>query len=435
MIANATPAGLRRLLSSLLLVATACAAPAHAATPLGAPFTVTQDIGSDPTHALARSASGSFVVAWVESRIVQGVIRGEVLLRRYSANGSALGAAFPADPGGALDLYGPALAADPSGGFVAVWGQIAPDEPPNRAVDYYAQRFSASGARVGSVQHVAHVVDYNLPPPAVAMNVDGSYVVAWQAFAYHPLIPGVSWVNLVTTNVYARQYGSDGLPRAAAIKVDAELPVNANLAGYPHNVDVGVDASGAFAVAYEVVLGASSSIQLRRYNADGSARGLRVRVSQLASFFGIQPSLLMNADGSSVVAWSRCQHPGNPDCENFFQRFGANGAKQGAIAAIANPASGIRPTTPKLAGGPNGSFLAVWQVVQGGGGKGLGQAYHADGSVDGAVFMLQTDAMQHEVRMNVASDASGGFVATWLDLAAGSGEFIYGLKGRRFLRQ
>lgn len=431
MIANATNAGLGRLLASLLLAAMAWAAPSHAATPLGAPFTISERM-NHPANAVARSASGSFVTARVELYSTGGVLSGKLLLQRHAADGSLQGAAFPADPAGTSNDIYPALAMSPSGDFVVVWSRYAGAEAPNVGHDFYAQRFSASGARIGGIQHVAHVVSFNETIPSVAMNVDGSYVVAWHAYTRVP----IGFLNLVTTRVSARQYASNGQPRGAVITVDDGLPPNELISGPDgaSTVAVGVDASGVFTVAYTMSIAITRSVQLRRFNADGTARGLRVRVSQLASLYDSGPSLLVNGDGTSVVAWTRCRRNGDENCALLLQRFGSGGAKQGAVIERVNPVPGTRWFAPKLAGGPNGAFVALWSTA---GARNYGQTYRADGSVDGPVFMVQPDNSPQEDSANVASDANGNFVVTW------SGAYYdpildrypSNLHGRLFLRQ
>lgn len=439
MIANATLAGPRRLLVSLLLIATA--GLAQAATPLGAPFTISSRYDGS-LFDVARSPTGSFVVAWSEDRSTPNVGRSELYLQTFRADGTPYQAAFRVEAPGVYDGILPALATDANGGFVLVWLTIGPNEGLNRTAEYYAQRFSAAGARIGAQQHVAHIVDYNLPRPSVAMAADGSYVVAWQTMPYRPLIKGVNSVNTVTTTVHARQYGANGQPRGEAITVDTGLPLNPNLAFYPYNVSVGIDASGAFAVAYEVHVGASSSIQLKRYSAEGKALGLRQRVSPLADQWAIQPRMLLNPDGSAVVAWCECRQPSLGDNVAWFQRYGADGKKQGTAISLQTPLFPVlRESTPHVASGPNNSFLVLWRADvtppgQAPAAKAMGQAYRADGTPEGATFLLQDDTQQGELLSLPASDASGNFVAVWMNNSpVPQSTSVLEIKARLFLRQ
>ncbi|MDM4772041.1 hypothetical protein [Solimonas sp. SE-A11] len=433
MIANATPAGLRRLMVPLLLVLGASAGTAQAATPLGAPVTITTQSGYG--HAVARSASGRFVVAWDEERVSGSGL----YLRIYDTNGVPQGAPILVDPAGGTGPWAPALAMDATGGFVATWSRRVPgSNKPDASFNFYAQRFAANGARIGSIQHVAQGDGHNLVPTAVAMGVDGSYVVAWQTRNYSADLPiPLSTIHTVTLKVMARQYGSNGLPRGPAIVVDSSVPVLQGFAGYPGSFGVGVDAAGGFTVAFESYVGVSNSVQMRRYGPDGSARGLRTRVSQLASFWGNQPNLLVNADGSSVIAWTGCKQAGQEGCESYFQRFDAEGRKQGAITQIINPGPGTAPSFPRLTGGPNGAFMALWVVRQAGVFKNYGQAYTSTGVADGVVFMVEPDLQQREDSAVLASDANGNFVVSLrnFDFDANSGQYSSPLKIRRFLRQ
>lgn len=434
MIANATSTAVRRLLPILLL---ALAAPVQAVTPLGAPFTITPTPEPASLHASARSASGSFVVAWSEDRSTPSVGQGELLLQRYSASGLPQGAPFPVDPAGGYEPRHPALAMDAAGGFVAVWVVIGPDAFPNRTSDIYSQRFAANGSRIGAIQHVANVVDYNIPLPAVAMNAGGSFVVAWQTMIHRPVVTGVNSVNTTITKVHARRYGSDGLARGATIEVDSGLPLIPNLTQYPNKLAVGIDDSGAFAVAFEASIGAYTSIQLRRYDADGTARGLRQRVNPLANQFGTFPDLLMNGDGSFVVSWCKCQEEFVYNSAGYFQRFDAEGRKQGGATLVANSGPGTRGSSPRLARGPDNSFTALIRVATVADHESYLQAYRADGMPEGASLLLQEDVTQRDRDTRISGDANGDLLATWHNswLNESQTAYIDSLRGRLFLRQ
>lgn len=427
MIAKATKPGLGRVLLGLLLAATVCGV--QAATPLGAPFLVSAAAG-DYRSTLARSASGAFVVAWADISPGQ---EPRLRVQRYSAAGQPQGAPVFATVAAGRRQYHPALSMNAAGEFVLAWVEPESSQQ-NRAVDIHAQRFSASGQRVGALQQVVRGVDFDRPSPAVAMGPDGRYVVAWQLMTRGLDLPGyLNSIHNMTTYTQARLYGVDGLPRTGVLTVDQGVPVMQGYARYPYKLAVGMDDAGGFAVAFESRLAASSSIQLRRYDAAGAARGARQRVSQLASFWGIEPSLLVNGDGSAVVAWTPCRMPDDVNCKAYFQRYAADGAKLGGITEVPNPGPAIAPSTALLAGGPNGAFLLSWSASDVHAHKRYGQAYRADGTAEGAPFMVDEDPLRNERQAAVGSDANGDFVFSWTSESRQVwGDYV--LKARRFLR-
>jgi len=148
-------------------------------TPVGAELVVAAGyMGDAPRYpSVAMDDDGDFLIVWQE---YYG--QGGLLGRLFDANGQAQGPAVviaPAVPG--MYLQEPAVAMDADGDFVVAWEQygIFVSE-----VSLLAQRFSSAGTAVGAEILVDYSDEWDTMPdsPAVAMDSDGDFVVAWDEY-------------------------------------------------------------------------------------------------------------------------------------------------------------------------------------------------------------------------------------------------------------
>ena len=156
---------------SLLLGAVLAAPPALAAPgdPLGPAFLVGATSGTG-RPVVARSASGGFVVVWHNP----GPSNSGVTAQRLHADGSPDGGAIavvPASSSAVLDL---SVAMDGAGDFVVAWTAF------DSVTTAWARRFPAAGPAAAAFQlDGASTAVRSSTSPSVAMNADGSFVIAW----------------------------------------------------------------------------------------------------------------------------------------------------------------------------------------------------------------------------------------------------------------
>ncbi|MET0620046.1 MAG: hypothetical protein ABW056_07195, partial [Thermoanaerobaculia bacterium] len=191
-------------------------------TPLDGPFPISAST-TDPQEdaSVAKDAEGRFVAVWVEE---SATIRG----RRFEADGTALGESFEVNTSTTNNNFRPHVASDPSGNFVVAWTSTSPtgteamarrfdsngaplgDEfqvnlfsgggphqvggaamsPAGFVVSWsgegegttnaiFARLFDAAGNPVTDDLPVTGALETYLPPPDVAMNANGDFVVVW----------------------------------------------------------------------------------------------------------------------------------------------------------------------------------------------------------------------------------------------------------------
>ena len=144
-------------------------------TPLGAHFTVATETRSvERSPVVGMAADGSFVIAWLSDGLAPNKF---VNMRRYSANGTALGDITAVNEQfSGLDR--PAMAMNPAGRFVIAW-ERAVDNPIFDGI--HARAYDASGTALGPSFAVANRSLGMYERPAVAVDDSGSFVISGQS--------------------------------------------------------------------------------------------------------------------------------------------------------------------------------------------------------------------------------------------------------------
>lgn len=130
----------------------------------------TQEIWPD----VAMDDSGRFVVTWIRMGDTFNRPYGEVIeYRRFEADGTAISGVV--DVTGDLNSrwYGPAVAADRTGGFVITWA-VGPFP-----YDIVAQGFDAGGTAATQPHRINTTLQGNQGHPAIATNGEGNFLIAW----------------------------------------------------------------------------------------------------------------------------------------------------------------------------------------------------------------------------------------------------------------
>jgi hypothetical protein len=137
-------------------------------TPLDGPFPVNADTTIDQVEAsVAKDAEGRFVAVWGEDAMA--TIRG----RRFEADGTPLGESFQVNTNTTHNNFSPHVASDPSGNFVVAWTSTSVT-----GTEALARRFDSNGAPLGDEFQVNVFSDGPHPVGGAAMSAAG-FVVSW----------------------------------------------------------------------------------------------------------------------------------------------------------------------------------------------------------------------------------------------------------------
>ncbi|HZH26986.1 MAG TPA: hypothetical protein VEY95_07380 [Azospirillaceae bacterium] len=292
----------------------------------------------------------------------------------------------------------PATVGLADGGFVAVW----------QADDVYgegnirAQRFGADGAPVGGEVPVNTVSEGHQGTPVVGALADGGFVVAW-------------WTQTGGT-VRAQRFGNNGT------RIDGEITLvaDANPASFAPIQITGL-ADGGYALAWEGPDGdGSDGILVQRFNANGTAVGLRQSPATLTADSQTVPTLAALADGGYVVVWQ--SHLGETGGGSSGwgikgQRFDAAGHKVGDEFQANTTAAGhqLEASTAALA---DGGFVVAWRSHHGDDGWGdiYTQRFDAAGAKVGDEVRVNSHTADFQGKPDVVGLTDGGFVIAWQSL-------------------
>ncbi len=127
--------------------------------------------------AVASDANGHFVVVWM-SNGQDGSLFG-VFGQRFDASGIPQGSEFQVNSYTTGNQYRPAAASDASGNFIVVWVSSGQD---GSADGVFGQRFAASGVPQGSEFRINSYTTGNQWGPAVASDANGNFVATWVSY-------------------------------------------------------------------------------------------------------------------------------------------------------------------------------------------------------------------------------------------------------------
>ena len=317
-----------------------------------------------------------------------------------AAPGDPLGPEFRVS-GGAF----PAVAMDAEGNFVVAWQNVD-----QSGIGIYAQRYDRAGVAQGTEFQVNTYTTLWQSDPAVAIDADGDFVVAWTSYDQDGDHEGI----------FAQRYDRAGVAQGG------EFQVNTFTTDQQINPAVAMDAEDNFVVAWESCCegGPNYGVFAQRYNRGGVAQGPEFRVNTFFTTGGL-PTVAIDADGDFVVAWVSYFQDGDYG-GIFAQRYNRAGMAQGAEFQV-NTYTTNSQLYPTVAMDADGDFVVAWQSrSQDGSDWGIyAQRYNHAGVAQGTEFQVNTFTTDQQWLPTVAMDATGDFVVAWDSDQDGDGPGIY----------
>jgi large repetitive protein len=356
----------------------------------------TRIAGYQASQDVAARPDGSFVVVWQ----TDGPRDADIAGQRYDAMGQPQGTEFAVGSQTAGNQFTPALALTVDGGFVVSWLDQS-----SSAYEVVARRFDAAGAPKGPDFTVTPSA-YPVVPLGVAGGPDGSFLVVWT---------GVDDGD--TTGVYGRRFDAAGSP------VGPEFLVNTSTTAYQSRPSVATNASGAFVVTWgKFQSDVDTGVYAQRYDASGTRVGPEFRVNtdtntQTSSggggaIFAPRSTVAMTDDGDFVVVW-QARQPQDPAITVLARAFDATGAPRGDQFQLSDPGPELT-STPSVVADSAGGFLTTWGYSDGDGGGVAARRLGPDGA-RGPTFPVNAHTAGSQGRARPAATPKGGFVITWSD--------------------
>lgn len=328
-------------------------------TAIGPNFKVNDDTGSAYQYnpAVAMDGSGNYVITWSDWRYGSYPIYADIYVQRFDSSGAAIGPNFKVNDDtdtGAISHSFPAVVMDVAGNFIICW------EDNRSYLDIYAQRYSSSGAAIGSNFKVN---DNNLAlclNPSIAIDGTGKFVVSW-----------IDYRN-GNPDIYAQRFNSSGTAIGSNFKVCDDTG-NA----WPMHPSVAMDNVGKFVITWEDYRNSyypydNSDIYAQRYSSSGLALGSNFRVnSDTGKAFQYYPAIAMDKAGRFVIAWEDWRYAAGPNYYRwtYAQKYNSSGGLIDTNYWVHNPLYASLNEDPAVA--PNDSTIClVWKDSRGGYAKG-----------------------------------------------------------------
>ncbi|HQA10867.1 PKD domain-containing protein, partial [Zoogloea sp.] len=360
--------------------------------------------GNQTRPAVSAFADGSYVVVW-QSEGQDGNGLG-VFGQRFTATGVPVGTEFAVNNWIGNDQSIPSVATLSGGGFVVTWASAGQD---GWAGGIYAQRFDASGAKVGSEFRVNASTDGEQSQPMAIGLAGGGFVIAFSD----------DRVDSSGTGVFGQRYDASGVALGANFQINTYVPstqYSPALAALKDDPATAANETGFVAVwASHGQDGSVYGIYGQRFDGSGAKVGTEFAINTATSGNQTAPSVAALVGGDFVVVWN------NDDNSVRGQRFKADGTAVGSEFAINNVTD--YPSDyyewPKVAALANGGFVVSWDSYAYSAAAGnnyynvWAQQFDAAGNkVDGAVLLSETGE-RTEAQPVVAGLGGSNFVAIW----------------------
>ena len=327
--------------------------------------------------AVAMDAAGNFVAVW-RSEVQKEGSRG-IYGQRFDPDGQKFGSEFLVNTSIGANQQQPDVAMDAAGNFVVSWNASDGSDE-----GIWARRYNASGTPITGEFLVNTYTDGRQLRPSIGMNDSGDFAVAWARWNH----------SIHEWFVCGRAYNAVGSPLGTEFVI-SQLP-------HGSNIDVAMDNSGDFAVAYHRNGDSNNRplgyyVRMRQYNADTSPKGDAVQLTDNVDHT-LSPSIATAGNGDLVITWS--------DGDIYAQRFDSSGNPV-ADAFVVNTTLAGSQYGPTVAMNDDGEAIIVWYD-----GDIWGQAYSNEGLVGGE-FQINTYTLGDQRFPEIAMNDDGRFVTVW----------------------
>ena len=309
----------------------------------GAEFLVNTTVRSNQTKPqVAMDAVGDFVIAWESPDASDS----GVFARRYNAAGVAQGGEFHVNTFTTGFQNTPKVAMDADGDFVVAWTSYN-QEAPLSAGGVYAQRYSKTGAAVGTEFRANTFTPGYQRFPTVAMDAAGDFVIAWESAAQDPD---------ASNGIYAQRYSPAGAT------VGAEFRVNSYTVGNQNIPSAAMDVSGDFVIVWHGSNpeGGFAGVHAQRFDAAGGSQGPEIRANTTRGPQERYTTVAMDADGDFVISWQNEYGDANLGKTSILaQRYTAAGAPVDGEFQVNTTTLGNH-RYPAAAMDADGDFAIAW---------------------------------------------------------------------------
>lgn len=367
-------------------------------------------------------ADGSFVVAWENT--AQGTSDGsstDIYRREFFADGTPDGHENIVNSwtGGPQTL--PVVARVSTGNYGIFWmgqGFSHVDGVHGRLFDVNLSNDPGTPSRVpvGGQFLVGARLGFETSSPAIAVNSDGSFMVAFESFEEDGSGFGI----------FAQRFNANGTAIA-----NSRVQVNTAAVDDQSAPAMATDGAGNVLIVWQSNDADGYGVFGQWFNSDGARNGEEFRVNSSIIGDQMKPDVALDPTGRAVVAWQSRGQDGD-GLGVYFIRYDTLGDVTGTEQLATNSTTGDQQAPSVAAASTTGEFTIAWQ--------GPGALVEGEASIE--VFSRRYSSLgvplADEVQVNavvdkdqvlpdVAMDANGNTIVVWqVEGQQGSGSDIYG---------
>jgi hypothetical protein len=323
----------------------------------------------------------------MEGKTMRGVLLSYLFIASISA--SACFAEFQVNTRTSNNQANPAIAMDVDGNFVIIWSSYNQDGNSN---GIFGQRFDPNCSPVGDEFQINTTISGNQTESSVAMNAAGDFIVAWQG-------PGID-----EEDIFIQQFDPNGQP------LGDELLVNSFTQGKQRYPKVAIDSSGAFAVVWESEKPDTdiTVISCQLFDANGLVVGEEFDVNTPTDCR--YPDVAMDPNGNFVIVWMQ-DKSNNSIIGRLYDANGTAKTEHFEVSTI-NFSSITRPA---IAMDANGYFVVAWDgdPDRAGFDDIHARLFDPNGTAIGEQFIVNTTQADAQQYPQVAINNMGEFVIVW----------------------
>jgi mono/diheme cytochrome c family protein len=385
--------------------------------PVGSAFYLTNCLTCQQHQpVVAGSPAGNFMTAWTGA--APQVVEQGVFGRPFGASGGPAAPPFAVVQEPQPPQYDAAVATDASGDFVLAWGATS-----NGLSSILAQRYDSTGGALGPVIEVASdaISSPDNPTnqkPAVAVNPNGGFYVAWIA------LPPAGAAGGAPPRVLARRFDATGAPLGGQIQVSTGLVLG-------DRPSICVDQSSrliavwTFVDAFRPFQPSKVGVAARRLRPRGAPIGPEIIIAGPTAATA-SAAVSCGRRNSWVVAW-HANDETNPELIPVVAQIW-NRAGQPLPPFLVVEGNEQISLNPSISHDPSGNFVVAWETRDGQSFGISARRFAPDASSASGEVQVATSAPQGaSARPMVATLGTGEFVVVW--------EGLGGVFGQRFSNQ
>jgi hypothetical protein len=360
----------------------------------------TYTTGSQAAPAVAFDLNGDFIISWASNG--QDGSSDGVYAQRYFSNGSLKGSEFQVNITTTNFQTNPSVAVESDGSFVIAWMDGSND---GSNLGIFARRFDSDAVPLGSDFQVNQYINGNQLNSILAMDSDGDFVVTWHDNNHDGNGYGV----------YGRRYDSNAVP------LGSDFQINTYTTGFQYFHSVAMDSAGDFVVVWQSKEqdGSAYGIYGQRYDSIGNPAGTEFRVNEYTTGSQAYPTVAMDSQGDFVVTWMSGLWTGsNQEGDGYgvyARRYDSSGTPISSEFLVNTYTTGSQGWS-QIAMDSSGNFIISWNDYYDHDGSGYGvygQRYNNAGDPVGSEFLVNTYTTGTQAYSRVAMDHNGDFIITW----------------------